>query len=183
MVPSPCRGRSRPGDRVERGMIAGPRAGEQGAGAFGPRFLLAGPGAGPDDGGHSPPGLPGASTVSRRHCLALLAALLLSTPLAAKEEAPRELRIVFVDTEGGAATLILTPAGESILIDCGTPGKRDAERIHAAAKKLSLRAIDHLIITHWHSDHYGGAEHLSKLIPIRKFYDRGIPETLTEDRR
>ena len=41
-----------------------------------------------------------------------------------------ELRIFFVDVEGGAATLIITPAGESLLIACGNPGKRDAERIH-----------------------------------------------------
>jgi competence protein ComEC len=120
--------------------------------------------------------------VLSRLCLAFGIALVLCNPLAA-EEAPRELSVVFIDTEGGAATLILTPAGESILIDCGNPGKRDAERIHKAAKSLSLKAIDHLIITHWHSDHYGGAEHLSKLIPIRKFYDRGIPEKLTEDPR
>ncbi len=29
------------------------------------------------------------------------------------------LRILWIDTEGGAATLIVTPAGESILIDTG----------------------------------------------------------------
>jgi len=46
------------------------------------------------------------------------------------------------------------------------------------AKKAGLKAIDHLIITHWHTDHYGGVGHLSKLIPIRAFYDRGIPDTL-----
>lgn len=118
-----------------------------------------------------------------RPLAACLFALALTGPLAAREEAPRELSITFIDTEGGAATLILTPAAESILIDCGNPGKRDAARIHAACKKLGLKAIDHLIITHWHSDHYGGAEHLSKLIPIRKFYDRGIPETLSDDPR
>jgi beta-lactamase superfamily II metal-dependent hydrolase len=105
----------------------------------------------------------------------------LAAPVLQAEEAPREMRIVFVDTEGGAATLILTPAGESVLIDCGNPGARDAERIHKACQKLSLRAIDHLIITHWHTDHYGGVAHLSKLIEIRNYYDHGIPESLSED--
>jgi beta-lactamase superfamily II metal-dependent hydrolase len=76
----------------------------------------------------------------------------------------------------------LTPAGESILIDCGNPGDRDAERIHdVAAKQLSLRAIDHLIITHWHTDHYGGVARLSKLMPIHHYYDHGIPKELKED--
>jgi competence protein ComEC len=111
-------------------------------------------------------------------CAVLLAACA-SSP--AREDKKRGLDIHFVDTEGGAATLIVTPAGESVLIDCGNPGKRDAERIAAAAKKAGLKAIDHLIITHWHSDHYGGAEPLGKLIPIRNFYDRGIPEKLSDD--
>ncbi len=93
-----------------------------------------------------------------------------------------ELRIFFVDVEGGAATLIITPAGESLLIDCGNPGKRDAERIHkVATEKAGLKAIDHLFITHWHLDHYGGAERLRSLMPIHHFWDRGIPETLPED--
>ena len=36
------------------------------------------------------------------------------------------LRIFWVDVEGGAATLVITPAGESILIDTGNPGDRVA---------------------------------------------------------
>jgi competence protein ComEC len=97
-------------------------------------------------------------------------------------EPVRGLDIYFIDTEGGAATLIVTPAGESVLIDCGNPGPRDAERIHKAATELAgLKAIDHLAITHWHTDHYGGTDRLSKLMPIHHFYDRGIPEKLDED--
>src|SRR5947199_8205145 len=99
------------------------------------------------------------------------------------EDKPRGLDIYWVDTEGGAATLIVTPAGESVLIDCGNPGGRDAERIHRAATALGLKQIDHLIITHWHSDHYGGVGRLSKLIPIITYHDRGIPDSLDEDKR
>src|SRR5437867_4487252 len=76
---------------------------------------------------------------------------------------PRGLDIYFIDTEGGAATLVVTPAGESVLIDCGNPGTRDAERIHKVASgPAGLKAIDHLVITHWHSDHYGGVAHLTR---------------------
>lgn len=106
--------------------------------------------------------------------------LALAGPLPAAE-APRGLDVYYADTEGGAATLIVTPAGESILIDCGNPGKRDAQRIADVARKVGLEAIDHLIVSHWHLDHYGGTEHLAKLIPIRHFHDRGIPDTLPED--
>jgi len=93
----------------------------------------------------------------------------------------RGLEIYFIDTEGGAATLVVTPAGESILVDCGNPGTRDADRIHAAAQTAGLKAIDHLIITHWHLDHYGGIARLSELMPIHHYYDHGIPHSLAED--
>ena len=110
----------------------------------------------------------------------VLSCLLLALPLRAAE--PRGLEIYFVDTEGGAATLIVTPAGESVLIDSGNPGKRDAERIHKVATELAkISAIDHHIITHWHLDHYGGVERLAQLMPIKRFYHHGIPEKLDED--
>ena len=95
----------------------------------------------------------------------------------------KALDIHFIDTEGGAATLIITPAGESVLIDCGNPGARDAERIHKVAVAAGLKQIDHLYITHWHSDHYGGVARLSRLIPIASYHDRGIPDTLADDPR
>jgi beta-lactamase superfamily II metal-dependent hydrolase len=98
-------------------------------------------------------------------------------------DGPRGLDIYFIDVEGGAATLIVTPAGESMLIDCGNPGARDAERIHKTATAAGLKQIDHLIITHWHLDHYGGVERLAKLMPIQYFWDRGIPDSLQEDQR
>lgn len=107
----------------------------------------------------------------------VLALLLLSTAPARAAG----LSIHFVDVEGGAATLIVTPAGESVLIDCGNPGTRDPDRIHQAALNAGLKQIDHLVITHWHSDHYGGVARLAQLLPIKKFYDHGIPDTLSED--
>ena len=74
----------------------------------------------------------------------------------AESDANTGLRFSFVDVEGGAATLIVTPAGESILIDSGNPGDRDAGRIAEAARQMGLTEINHYITTHWHSDHVGG---------------------------
>jgi competence protein ComEC len=106
----------------------------------------------------------------------------LSAAVARADEPARGLDIYYIDTEGGAATLLVTPAGEAVLIDCGNPGSRDADRIYQTATKLAgLKAIDHLIITHWHTDHYGGVEHLTKLMPVHHFYDHGIPDSLAED--
>jgi beta-lactamase superfamily II metal-dependent hydrolase len=99
--------------------------------------------------------------------LLLLAATLLSGQSGS-------LQIIWTDVEGGAATLIVTPAGQSILVDTGFPqGDRDAKRIFAAAQAAGVKKIDILWITHFHLDHVGGVAALSKLIPIEKFYDHG----------
>ncbi len=86
-----------------------------------------------------------------------------------------QLSVYWVDVEGGAATLIITPAGESVLIDTGIPGERDPVRINRLAREeAGIDKIDHLVITHFDRDHYGGAADLSKLIPIGTVYDHGV---------
>ncbi len=90
---------------------------------------------------------------------------------------PAGLDIYWADVEGGAGTLIVTPAGESILIDTGMPGGRDPSRIHDIASKVAgLKKIDYLVTTHLHLDHFGGAAELAQLIPIGTVYDNGIPD-------
>lgn len=108
---------------------------------------------------------------------ALTLAGALSTSVVFAGSKDRQLDFIWSDVEGGAATLIVTPAGESILIDSGNPGARDPERIHKAAKDAGLTKIDHLITTHFHIDHFGGAAELSKLIPIGTVWDNGVPES------
>src|SRR6266852_7136311 len=96
---------------------------------------------------------------------------------AAMRAAPKSLDIYFIDVEGGAATLIVTPLGESLLIDSGNPGERDAGRIaHVALEVAGLKQIDHYLTTHWHRDHVGGIPNLAKLIPVKNFYDHGLPK-------
>lgn len=95
------------------------------------------------------------------------------------------LDIYFIDVEGGAATLFVTPQGESLLIDSGYPDNngRDRDRILKVAKQTAgLKQIDHAAVTHWHRDHYGNHAALSTEIPIKNFWDRGIPEVLAEDK-
>lgn len=88
----------------------------------------------------------------------------------------KTLDLYWVDVEGGAGTLIVTPAGESIVIDTGMPGERDGKRILKAAREAGLSRIDHLITTHFHIDHFGGAAEIAKEMPIGSLYDNGIPE-------
>jgi len=93
---------------------------------------------------------------------------------AATLSAQKTLDIYWIDVEGGAATLIVTPAGQSLLADTGNPGDRDAQRIFdVATKQAHLKKIDSVLITHFHSDHVGGAPALAKLIPIGGFVDHG----------
>lgn len=94
------------------------------------------------------------------------------------------LDLYFIDVEGGAATLIVTPAGESVLIDSGYPDNhaRDLDRIIHVAKDIAgLTQIDHGVVSHWHLDHYGNHTALAAKFGIGTFWDRGIPDELSED--
>lgn len=114
---------------------------------------------------------------------AVALSLLFTVPVASAGLDDRSLDIYWVDVEGGGATLIVTPAGESILIDSGNPFERDPGRIHKlAAEVAGLRKIDHLVTTHFHVDHFGGAAELAALIPIGQVHDNGIPETNPDNR-
>lgn len=110
-----------------------------------------------------------------------LVALTLSLAMSA-DEPRRTLDIFFVDVEGGAATLIVSPAGESVLIDSGFPGKRDAARIaRVAREEAGLERLDHYVTTHWHRDHVGGIAELVRLLPVARYYGHRIPEPLPQD--
>lgn len=117
----------------------------------------------------------------------------ITTVADAKAKAPkasRDLRIVTVDVEGGAAVLFVTPEGKSLLIDTGWPpglgGPRrvpgapppppmpsSADRIAAAAASLGVTKIDYLLMTHYHVDHLGGLDALLAKLPVDNFIDHG----------
>jgi competence protein ComEC len=89
--------------------------------------------------------------------------------------APKSLEAFFIDVEGGQATLFVTPAGQSLLIDTGWGynGYRDANRIVAAAKLAKVKKIDYVLITHYHSDHVGGVPQLISKLPIGTLIEHG----------
>jgi beta-lactamase superfamily II metal-dependent hydrolase len=110
--------------------------------------------------------------------LAILALLSSPCPDAWAGKKDKTLDIYWIDSEGGGSTLIVTPEDESVLIDTGNPGGRDSKRIqHVAADVAGLKQIDHLIITHFHIDHFGGAAELSQMLSIKEIFDNGVPET------
>lgn len=103
----------------------------------------------------------------------------------AQNTGAKTLDIYFIDVEGGQATLLVTPQGETLLIDTGFAGSeaaavpagaattRHASRIAAAAAAAGVKQIDYLMITHFHPDHVGGAVELAEQMPIRTFVDHG----------
>ena len=123
----------------------------------------------------------GEKTMIRAATVTVLCVLAVSIPArlpgqaASAQGNARNLEIYWIDVEGGASTLFVSPTGESLIFDTGFPGNddRDAKRIHAAAQKAGLTRIDHVVISHWHGDHEGGLEALSKMIPLGRFYDHG----------
>jgi competence protein ComEC len=112
--------------------------------------------------------------------LLLLVALVLAI---ASTATARTLDIYFIDVEGGQSTLIVTAAGESLLIDTGYPDRdgRDPDRIQAAMRDAHVRRIDYLLITHMHEDHNGGAAELARRVPIGSFIDYGAPVETSAD--
>ncbi len=102
--------------------------------------------------------------------LALLAGAFVPSMASAKQ-----LEIFFIDVEGGQSTLIVSPSGQSLLIDTGWRGfeGRDADRIAAAAKAAKVKQIDYLLITHYHRDHVGGVPQLADRMKIVNFLDHG----------
>jgi beta-lactamase superfamily II metal-dependent hydrolase len=118
----------------------------------------------------------GARGATRTRALATLAAVLVALVAAVAPGAPtRGLEIYWVDVEGGGATLVVTPARESILIDTGFPDDRDAMRIHRVATQAAgLERIDHVIVTHFHLDHFGGLPALSRLMPVGTLHERSL---------
>jgi beta-lactamase superfamily II metal-dependent hydrolase len=89
--------------------------------------------------------------------------------------ATKPMEVYFIDVEGGQATLIVSPSGQSMVIDTGWAGfnHRDADRIAAAAAKSGVTQIDYLVVTHYHADHVGGVPQLAAKLPIRNFVDHG----------
>jgi competence protein ComEC len=109
-----------------------------------------------------------------------------SVAASAQTSVTRTLDIYFIDVEGGQSTLLVTPAGQTLLVDAGFPSTgtfdsrpgdpasaRDPQRILEVARLAGVTRIDYLLVTHFHGDHVGGVPELAQLIPIDTFIDHG----------
>ncbi|MBI5403765.1 MAG: DNA internalization-related competence protein ComEC/Rec2 [Ignavibacteriae bacterium] len=90
-----------------------------------------------------------------------------------------KLRITFLYSGQGDCTLLETPDGSTILIDCGTKEFRNnsgESTITPYLKRRGISKIDLLILTHLHNDHIGGIEPILKNFKITKIITNGSSE-------
>ena len=73
-----------------------------------------------------------------------------------KEKAPEDMLAVhFIDVGQGDCELIVTPDGQTMLIDAGIPESGDD--IVGYISALGIEEIDIFVATHYHEDHIGGS--------------------------
>ncbi len=104
--------------------------------------------------------------------IAVTIAMGLASPVLRAQD-KKALQVYFIDVEGGQSTLFVSPSGQSLLVDTGWAGGRDAGRIASVAKLAGVSQIDYLVLTHYHADHAGGVVELAGLIPVKNFVDHG----------
>jgi len=104
--------------------------------------------------------------------IAVIVLLMVSALSAAKT-----LDMYMIDVEGSKAFLLVSPSGQSMLIDAGIPGSeqngRDTDRIMEACKAAGVKQIDYMVVTHYDGDHVGGVPALAARMPIVTFVDHG----------
>ncbi len=106
-----------------------------------------------------------------KHLLSILFLLMFPALL----HAARTLEIYIIDTEGGKAMLIVSPSGQSMLVDAGFPGNndRDTNRIVEAARAAGVDKLDFLVVTHYDLDHVNNVPATVAKIPVDTFVDHG----------
>ncbi|ELY93377.1 beta-lactamase domain-containing protein [Natrialba hulunbeirensis JCM 10989] len=92
-----------------------------------------------------------------------------------------ELEFHHIDVGQADATLLVTPGGETILIDTGD-WRPDGEDVIDYLDSQGIDRIDHLIATHAHADHIGGhaavIEHVEENGEgVGAAYDSGVAHT------
>jgi competence protein ComEC len=108
----------------------------------------------------------------------LLLALVL---MVVSDAGAQTLRIYHIDVDQASATLLVSPAGRTLLVDSGRNGQ--GRRIRAALQTAGVSRIDHLVTTHYHEDHYGGIDEVVDAgTPVGMAYDRGDKPYIPTDK-
>lgn len=96
------------------------------------------------------------------------------------------LIVTFIDVGEGDSILIQTPRGHAVLVDAGPPGSEEGSDAGFRAVAPLLRArgvtnIDLLVVTHPHSDHFGGVPSILAQFRVKRFAVPPLPPTVRPD--
>ncbi|MEI7480852.1 MAG: MBL fold metallo-hydrolase [Elusimicrobiota bacterium] len=78
-----------------------------------------------------------------------------------------QLNAYIINVGQGDAIYIELPSGANVLIDGGPSG----EPIYDFLKAKGVTKIDHVVLTHPHSDHYRGLKKVFAIADVKNFYD------------
>lgn len=83
------------------------------------------------------------------------------------------LNVYFLNVGQGDSIYIELPGGKNALIDGGPSGAATGALAKFLADK-KVSAIDHVVLTHPHSDHYNGLNYVFSNIEVSNFYDTRV---------
>lgn len=88
------------------------------------------------------------------------------------------LTLTVLDVGEGLCAVLRTPAGKTIVVDCGTSSWRNDEAVGSKLaapylQSLGVNVVDLAVLTHPHSDHISGYATLLKLLPAKMVLDIG----------
>lgn len=85
-----------------------------------------------------------------------------------------ELEVVFFDVGMGDSTLIVSPSGQTMLIDGGLNGHGN-NTILPFLLERDIQRLDYISATHYHNDHVGGLDEIAKSqsVSVGEVLDRG----------
>lgn len=87
------------------------------------------------------------------------------------------LTMAVLDVGQGAAVLIITPDGRTLLADSGRSGSRVEEAILPYLDERNIDRIDYLVATNPDQDHIGGMPTLLESIEVGAWVDPVVPST------
>lgn len=85
--------------------------------------------------------------------------------------APVGPAFVALDVGQGDALLLLGEAGETVLVDGGS----DGAKVRAGLSRFGIRAVDLLVVSHAHNDHYGGLVDVIGALPVGQMWYAPFP--------
>lgn len=106
-------------------------------------------------------------SLRRRYFLTLLLPMLLAgRPAGASAQSPSAapLRVDVLDVGQGDSVLVRSPEGKTMLVDAGP-----SQAVVGRLREQGVTAIDLVVVSHHHSDHYGGMEAVVRVYKPRYF--------------